>query len=141
MNRRTFITWMGVGGLASYLPVALVACSSTDNETASELVRSDGFQAIGTVENFDENGVLLNANIPAVVIKNIGQNDGFSAFNPTCTHLDCTVEWQGDKKEFFCPCHDSRFAADGQALEGPADQPLAVYEVKREGNVILVKTS
>jgi cytochrome b6-f complex iron-sulfur subunit len=141
MNRRTFITWMGVGGLASYLPVALVACSSTENTTTSEPARPDGFQAVGTVEELDKNGVLMNTSIPAVVIPNSGQSDGISALNPTCTHLDCTVEWQGDKKEFFCPCHDSRFAADGKVLQGPADRPLALYEIKQEGDLILIKTS
>src|SRR5574339_859190 len=45
--------------------------------------------------------------------------ESLRAFSLTCTHLGCTVEWQADKNEFYCPCHDGRFDEFGEVLAGP----------------------
>jgi glycine/D-amino acid oxidase-like deaminating enzyme/nitrite reductase/ring-hydroxylating ferredoxin subunit len=45
-----------------------------------------------------------------------------------CPHLGCVVEWNSTEHSWDCPCHGSRFAADGPVLHGPAIAPLAEIE-------------
>ncbi len=153
MDRRTFLAWVGVGWVASSLPVALAACSSnstkSDNSTnkataANPTPSAEGFQPVGTVAELDRKGQILNKQLasgPVLVIRNPDNANNLAAVNPTCTHKGCTVAWKTNKKLFVCPCHDSEFAVDGKVVEGPAKKPLPTYEAKIEGDSILVKVS
>lgn len=133
MNRRAFMTWVGVGWLASSLPVALVACSA----------KNTGFQSVGAIADLDKPGQLLNKQSPvgAVLVVRNPDAQNLIAVNPRCTHAGCTVEWQAQAKKFFCPCHGSEFGTDGKVIAGPAKQPIQTYEAKIEGNAVLVKAS
>lgn len=47
---------------------------------------------------------------------------GFYALDAVCTHLGCLVEME-KKGGFKCPCHGSRFDAEGHPKTGPATKP------------------
>ena len=131
MDRRDFITFVGLGWIASSLPVLIAACSSP---------KSKGWQTIGTTTDLDKTGQLLAKNSPVgpVLVVGTSKSNHLVAVNPTCTHAGCTVEWKDDAKRFSCPCHGSEFANDGKVQKGPAATPLATYAVKTEKNSVLV---
>jgi menaquinol-cytochrome c reductase iron-sulfur subunit len=60
------------------------------------------------------------------------------AYSPQCTHLGCAYHWDQRKTQFICPCHNSVFSVDGKVQDGPAPRPLDRFEVKIEGNKLLL---
>lgn len=156
MKRRNFLSWVGVGFLATSLPVVIAACQTQDEvatdatdpattnsgtpEAIDTTPRADGFAAIGRVAELDAAGFLANKALSATVIRDPENPDAVLAVNSLCTHEGCEVEWDGESA-FVCPCHDSKFAADGSVTAGIAKKPLPVLEAKIEADLVLVKAS
>jgi Rieske Fe-S protein len=56
------------------------------------------------------------------------------AFNSSCPHLGCSVEWRKEKTDYFCPCHDSAFSKDGVVVgKSPAARGLDTLTVEIRG--------
>ncbi|BAY40978.1 cytochrome b6/f-complex iron-sulfur protein PetC [Nostoc sp. NIES-2111] len=135
MKRRDFINWVGLGLIASSLPVAIAACSSA--QTAST-----DWQTVGNVTDLDKSGQLLNENSPIGPVLVVGTSkENLIAVNPTCTHKGCTVAWKAEAKKFVCPCHGAEYGIDGKVQKEPATQPLKTYAAKIEGSSVVVRQS
>ncbi len=60
------------------------------------------------------------------------------ALSAVCTHLTCTVRYDGDTGTLFCPCHNGRFDLSGNVLSGPPPRPLETFQVDVSGTDIVV---
>lgn len=54
------------------------------------------------------------------------------AVDPACSHIKCTVAWNGAERSWDCPCHGSRFTPDGDVLTAPSRKPLQRVELPGE---------
>jgi nitrite reductase/ring-hydroxylating ferredoxin subunit len=62
------------------------------------------------------------------------------AFDDFCTHQQCSLaEGDLDDRILECPCHGSQFdVSTGQAVRGPAVDPVDVFEVREEDGELQV---
>lgn len=64
--------------------------------------------------------------------------DGLRALSATCTHLGCTVRQDADGQGYTCPCHGSRYDAEGDVTVGPAPNSLSFHRLDADARGRLV---
>ncbi|MCB9734345.1 MAG: Rieske 2Fe-2S domain-containing protein [Deltaproteobacteria bacterium] len=82
------------------------------------------------------NVVAKDGDVRLVVLRK--PDGGLVALSMECTHMGCDVDWEKKDQQFVCPCHGSRFSADGAVTEGPADEPLKQYSVSEADGTVVV---
>jgi Rieske Fe-S protein len=68
--------------------------------------------------------------------------DKVLALSVVCPHAGCFVDYEEDKQEFLCPCHNSLFKKDGglKDEQSPSPRPLDTLEVEvRNKNEVWVR--
>lgn len=77
-----------------------------------------------TIESLknDEGAVLTLEGKKVAVYKSIGGK--IDKLSPVCKHLGCIVDFNQKEKTWDCPCHGSRYKADGTVLKGPSTKNL-----------------
>ncbi len=140
MKRRNFLALFGVGWVANYLPVAMAITAQTQPKSQSlSQPSSENWQKVGTVKELAQTGQLLKEESPVgpILLVATSKTKDLIAVNPTCPHMGCLVEWEAKEEIFVCPCHGSKFALDGNVIEGLAIEPLEKYTVKIESNSVI----
>jgi cytochrome b6-f complex iron-sulfur subunit len=64
---------------------------------------------------------------------------GVVALYKVCVHLGCLYKWVPTNDRFECPCHGSKYLANGVRIDGPARRNLdvlVVQAVDASGNVL-----
>ena len=68
-----------------------------------------------------------------------GGIEGLLALYKVCVHLGCLYAWVDSTIRFECPCHGSKYQADGTYIEGPAPRDLDRFRVvitDGQGNLV-----
>ncbi len=137
VSRRDFLTnaAMTVGlvaslGTAGYYGVRYLVPKPREKTFVDVLVSNLKKLTPGAAQEFIDakgrKGILVN------------NNGTVKAFSKICTHLGCEVEWHPQKKEFFCPCHEGFFDANGKNVKGPPPRPLDEFKVTVKDDNIYV---
>ncbi len=88
----------------------------------------------GEVGSVDEvptgEGRLLRANGKMLAVSR-DESGAVQAHSAVCTHMGCYVHWNGAERTWDCPCHGSRFATDGEVVNGPATKALEARSPRR----------
>ncbi|HEY9458310.1 MAG TPA: cytochrome P450 [Gaiella sp.] len=68
-------------------------------------------------------------------------DDGWLAFDDTCTHEECSLaEGELDGEVVICPCHGSEFdVRTGDVVTPPALDPLPIYEAREDAGTLFVR--
>ena len=72
----------------------------------------------------------------AILIKT--QTGEMTAFDATCSHLACTVQYRPDKSDIWCACHNGVYDLNGRNVSGPPPRPLNGMKVSIQGDEVIV---
>ncbi|ABW26978.1 QcrA and Rieske domain-containing protein [Acaryochloris marina] len=146
MNRRKVLSWLTLSWISGIVSVVIGACTNRTSTSSTPAPKAEatpgGFIKVGQTQDLDKNGRILQTlkgNQKVLVVRDPKNADTLHALNPTCTHQGCPVDWKQDSQDIFCACHGSTYTPDGAVAKGPASEPLESYDIKVEGDAILVK--
>jgi len=137
MNRRRFVNWflggsfLGTAGSLLY-PLIRYLIPPRQAEAAAKRV-----VAAKVGELAPNSAKLIRFGSSPALLIHTAEGE-FRAFSAICTHLTCTVNYEGDTGTLYCPCHNGRFDLAGNVLSGPPPRPLDAYKVEISGEDIFV---
>jgi Rieske Fe-S protein len=73
---------------------------------------------------------------PAIVVRT--PTGELRAFEGTCTHLACTVQYRPDLEHIWCACHNGHYDLNGKNIAGPPPRPLTAYDANVQGDEIVI---
>lgn len=137
VTRRRFIDYLLGGGLLAWLGAVLYPLFSYLKPPPVAEAKATSVK-VGPVDSVPPNSAVIFkfGRKPGILIHT---PDGeFKAFEATCSHLDCTVQYKPDWKLVWCACHNGRYNLEGINISGPPPRPLTSYTVHRKDGDIYV---
>lgn len=125
VQRRDFL---GLAALWSFLCTGVVMLAGALRLPMPSVFPETGSKfRIGPPDRYPPGSVVKIAERNVLVLRD---EHGFRALSLICTHLGCITSREPDG-HFLCPCHGSRFDAEGRVTQGPAPSRLRYLEISR----------
>jgi len=97
-------------------------------------------QKVATVSQLTPLGKFVDFDYQEVPCTLLQLDDArYVALSRICTHLGCVVKWQGESRQFRCPCHAGYFTPTGEVISGPPPRPLPQLKIARVGQDLWVE--
>lgn len=138
VSRREFLNYVWVGSLAIFMAASGGAMLAFAMPRFKE-GEFGGMYTVGTVAEKLPTPDSPPVNYPDLKfwLVNIGPEEaakgggipGLAAMYKVCVHLGCLYAWVDSTVRFECPCHGSKYQADGTYIEGPAPRDLDRFRV------------
>ena len=136
-DRRGFLNFIIGGGLIGWLLAVMYPIISYLNPPKVREATVNSVKA-GSAADFSPNGgqIVKFGRKPVLLVRT--EEGEFRAFDGTCTHLDCIVQYRQDTKQIWCACHNGIFDLRGRNLSGPPPKPLLEYTVTVVNDEIVI---
>ena len=134
MDRKEFLSALGLGSTALIAISCLQACSKTDAASGTGVdftldLTNGAYAALSNAGGY--------VTVQGVVVART-TNNSYLAVSAACPHDGVNVEYQGNQNQFFCPAHGSYFSSTGARTAGPAQRGLTQYQTALTGNSLRV---
>ncbi|MSR58177.1 MAG: Rieske (2Fe-2S) protein [Planctomycetaceae bacterium] len=161
--RRDFMTQaaaIAIGGLVGVLPAAVglatflnplrksvkaqQAPTGSDAEGYFKVARLDALSEVPQAfkiiaDRKDAWNTYPQEAIGAVFLQRLA-GDEIRAFNVSCPHAGCSVDFRSGQQSYHCPCHNSAFTVDGtRNRQSPSPRDLDALFYKVVDGEVLVK--
>ena len=138
LTRRKLISRVGL--VATLLAIGGQAYAFLRSLVPNVLYENPQRFKVGTVDQFSQGPQFIDDKRIFI----FRDKNTFHCISSTCTHLGCTVKMNrlsqpkmvrvrgrqiNEQVEFACPCHGSKYQADGTWIEGPAPRGLDRFTV------------
>lgn len=136
-SRRRLVQWLLGGGFSASLVSFLYPVVRFMNPPAvAEAMVNEA--SAGSVQDLGVNASkIVKFGAKPVLLIRTGETD-WRAFWGTCTHLDCTVQYQDSSRQIWCACHNGLYDLNGNVVSGPPPRPLEELTVHiRDDEVII----
>lgn len=137
MNRRELIKNLASGSVTLFVVPAVITSCAKDDPDPDPIPDPDVLTIDLTLSKYDNLGSAGGFIIEEDIIV-INTGDAFIALSSLCTHQGCGVSYNHGDANLPCPCHGSVFSTTGSVLQGPAETPLANYQVVQEGDILTI---
>lgn len=136
-ERRNFLG-KAVGGVGAVVAAgALYPVVKYIIPPAEEEVKEQDEIVVGKASEVPpDSGKIFQFNKDKVIVVNNGGK--LSAVSAVCTHLGCLVQWKADEDIIYCACHGARYEDNGKIISGPQPLPLAPYNVRVDGDNLVI---
>ena len=131
MNRKEFLTLVGIGTTGVFVASCLSACKKENNTNIDFTLDLSSSANSALTAN---GGYVISQGV--IVAKT--STGEYIAVSAACTHQGVNVQFQSSSNRFHCPGHGANFNTNGTVQNGPANSPLSKYNTSLSGNMLRV---
>ena len=136
MDRRTFLSQVGIGAAAVLMPACLggLAGCSKSSTTPATTTAIDFTLNVSSGALASNGGYLVNNGV--IVARTMSGT--YIAVSASCTHQGTNVGYNSSSNDFVCPSHGAVFSSTGAVMQGPAATNLTKYNTTLTGTSLRV---
>jgi cytochrome b6-f complex iron-sulfur subunit len=131
MNRKEFLSLVGIGATGVFVTSCLSACKKEKNTNIDFTLDLSSSANSALAAN---GGYIISQ---GVIVAKTSAGE-YIAVSAACTHEGVNVQFQSSSNRFHCPSHGANFNTNGTVQNGPANSPLSKYNTSLSGNMLRV---
>jgi len=136
-GKRDFLKYVLGGGLIAWIASVVYPLFAYLKPPKQAEVEVNSVKAGKLSEIEKDSGTIVRfGNKPVILVRTASGE--MRAFSATCTHLDCTVQYQKDMGVIWCACHNGKYDLNGRNVSGPPPRPLDEFKVILQGEEVLI---